>query len=290
MVLNFVVNQAMYLALARGDAAPLREALDVAAGDPRGLPVGELRPQPRRADARQALRGRARGGVRRVRPRPGAAALRPRAAPAAADDARRRRAPHPHALLLAFSLPGHAGAVLRRGDRHGARTSRSRAARACARRCSGRRSRTAASRPPRTRRALPPGRRRGGLGAGARQRRRPAPRPGLAAELDGAPDPPPPRVPGARLGRVHAARRRPTRRCSPTARTGTAARSSRCTRSRSEPLEARLDARATASRRPVDLFGDGRPRRRGDGDLPSRSSPTATAGSGCAARGSALPP
>ena len=67
MVLSFVVNQAMYLALARGDATPVREALESLPADPRGLPVGQLRPQPRRADARQALRRRAGRGVRRVR-------------------------------------------------------------------------------------------------------------------------------------------------------------------------------------------------------------------------------
>ena len=87
--------------------------------DPPRLPVGELRAQPRRADARQALRRRARGGVRRLRARRGAAAVRPRPAPAAADDARRRRAADPDGLQPDVLAAGHAGAVLRRGDRDG---------------------------------------------------------------------------------------------------------------------------------------------------------------------------
>ena len=96
------------------------------------------------------------------------------------------------------------------------RTSRSRAATRCARRCSGRPSRTAGSRPP-TSRGRPP------LADGpfgyrevnvAAQRRDP----GLAAELDRAADPPPARVPRAGLGRLVAAgagrpgRARPSRR------------------------------------------------------------------------------
>ena len=92
MLFSFTVNQAMYLALARESAAPLEQALAALPAIPPGLPVGELRAQPRRADARQALGRRARGGVRRLRPREGAAAVRPRPAPPAADDARRRRA------------------------------------------------------------------------------------------------------------------------------------------------------------------------------------------------------
>ena len=102
----------------RGRDAAARRAR-VAAGDPRGLPVGELRAQPRRAHARQALRGRARGGVRRVRARRGPAALRARPAAAPAGHARRRPAPHPARLLARLLAAGHAGALLRRGDRHG---------------------------------------------------------------------------------------------------------------------------------------------------------------------------
>ena len=54
-----------------------------------------------------------------LRPRQGHAALRPRPAPAAAADARRRPAPDPDGLQPAVLAARHAGAVLRRGDRHG---------------------------------------------------------------------------------------------------------------------------------------------------------------------------
>ena len=115
----FPVNQAMYLALARESAAPLAAALRGAAADPRRVPVGALRPQPRRADARQALRRGARGGLRRLRARAGAADVRARAAAAAAVDARRRPAADADGLL-AHVLPARdAGALLRRGDRDG---------------------------------------------------------------------------------------------------------------------------------------------------------------------------
>ena len=104
---------------ARQDAGPIAKALDGAAGDPARRPVGHLRPQPRRAHAGQAVRGREAGGVRRLRPGPRHAALRPRPAPTPADDARRRPAPHPDGLLPALLAARHPGAVLRRGDRHG---------------------------------------------------------------------------------------------------------------------------------------------------------------------------
>ncbi len=85
MLFAFTVNQAMYLAFARGEAAPIAEALRGAAAAARRLPVGPLRAQPRRADPRQAERGRAAGGLRGLRPGPRDAALRPRAAAAPAD-------------------------------------------------------------------------------------------------------------------------------------------------------------------------------------------------------------
>ena len=90
-----------------------------AAGDPARLPVGELRAQPRRADARQAVGLGARGGVRRLRSEEGASAVRPRAAPAPADDARRRPAAAADGLQPRVLAPRHAGAVLRRGARDG---------------------------------------------------------------------------------------------------------------------------------------------------------------------------
>ena len=59
------------------------------------------------------------GGVRRLRPGAGDAGLRPRAHAPAAADARRRPAAHPDGLQPAVLPAGHAGALLRRGDRHG---------------------------------------------------------------------------------------------------------------------------------------------------------------------------
>ena len=108
------------LALAR--AAGRRAARRGAPRDDRGLggmPVRELRPQPRRADPGQALEERTPGGLRRVRTRRGHAALRPRPPPPAPDDARRRPAADPDGLQPAVLPAGHAGAVLRRGDRDG---------------------------------------------------------------------------------------------------------------------------------------------------------------------------
>ena len=59
LVFNFHAMQAMYLALARQDATPLEEAMD-RLPDPRGLPVGDVRAQPRRAHPRPARRRSAR--------------------------------------------------------------------------------------------------------------------------------------------------------------------------------------------------------------------------------------
>ena len=70
---------------------------------------------------------RAPGGLRRVRPRRGHAALRPRAPPPAPVDARRRPAADPDGLQPAVLAAGDARAVLRRGDRHGREPRRSRA-------------------------------------------------------------------------------------------------------------------------------------------------------------------
>ena len=118
-----------------------RAALAALPADARRLPVGALRAQPRRAHARQAHRRRARGGVRRLRPRPGHAALRPRPAPAAADDARRRRsAGSGWSTRCCSRCPARRCCSTARRSAW-PRTWRSRAATACARRCSGRTSR-----------------------------------------------------------------------------------------------------------------------------------------------------
>ena len=106
-----------------------------------------------------------------------------------------------------------------------------------------------------------------------------APRPGLAAQLVRAPHPPPPGVARDRPRRLRARRGRATRRCSPTAATGRAARSSPSTTwpaaARGSDLRRRAD---DESRRLMDLFGR-RDRGRRAGRSRSTSSPTATAGS-----------
>ena len=119
MLFDFIGMQKLYLAMARGDARPLAKALDGATPAPPGVPVGHLRPQPRRADARQAHREGAGRGVRGVRARPRHADLRPRAPPTSAFDARRGPPPHPHGLQPAVLAARHPCAVLRRGDRDG---------------------------------------------------------------------------------------------------------------------------------------------------------------------------
>ena len=79
--------------------------------------------------------------------------------------------------------------------------------------------------------AVPAGGRRRGVGAGAGERRGAAAHRRIVPELDGAADPPPPRVPRARLGARAPCSTPATPRCSPIAPTGTGARSSPSTRS-----------------------------------------------------------
>ena len=98
---------------------PDRQGAAAATGARRDEPVGQLRAQPRRAHPRQAERRRAPGGFRRLRPRPGHAALRPRTAPTAPVHARRRRAADADGLLAGLLPAGHSGPLLRRGDRDG---------------------------------------------------------------------------------------------------------------------------------------------------------------------------
>ena len=190
-----------------GGADPRRPAR--AARDPRGLPVGPLRAQPRRADARQALRGRARRGVRRLRPRARVAAVRPWPAPASADDARQRHRSHPTCIQPAVLAAGNAGALLRRGDRHGREPRHPRPhERALADAVVGRRpERRLLGRRPDA--AAPAGGRRPGVRAGRGQRGRPAPRPRLDAQLARARHPHAQGVPRDRPRRVGGARRRP---------------------------------------------------------------------------------
>ena len=106
-------------ARARGGGAAGRGARGAAA-DPARLPVGALRPQPRRADARQALgRASARRCSRRSGPSPSmqmyGRGLRRRLPAMLGGDQRR----HAARLLADVLAARHAGAVLRRGDRDG---------------------------------------------------------------------------------------------------------------------------------------------------------------------------
>ena len=185
-------------------------ALRESPADPDRLPVGALRAQPRRAHARQALRGRARGGLRRAS---GPTSRCSSTGAGCAGGCRRCSTATSSAIRmvysLAFSLPGHAGAVLRRGDRDG-REPRDRGpperalADAVVRRAArrvlhrGRRGRAVPADRSRTSASGPP------PSTSPRQRRDA----GLAAELVRAADPAPARVPGARL--------RHARRCSTT--------------------------------------------------------------------------
>ena len=219
---------------------------------PRRLPVGALRAQPRRADARQAHR-----------------------APSA------RRSSPPSAPSRSMQLYGRG---LRRrlptmldGDERALRMVYCSCSRCPARRCCSTARRSAWARTSRSRAAMSVrapmqwsdepnggfsdrGRRgavppagRGRVRARARQRRRPAARPRLAAELVRAPDPPPARVPGARLRGAARCSTPASPRSSPTAATGTARRSSPCTTSPGHDVKTTLpleDGEAL-----VDLFG-----------------------------------
>ena len=114
------------------------------AGHPGQLPVGDLPAQPRRADARDGDRRGARLPVADLRqglPRPHQSRHPP--PPGAADGQRpaQDRADERAAAVDAR----HAGHLLRRRDRHGRQLLSSATATACARRCSGRATATAAS-------------------------------------------------------------------------------------------------------------------------------------------------
>ena len=119
LLFDFLAMQATYVALARGDARPIATSAAGAAGDPARGGVGDVPAQPRRAHAGQAVGRRAGGGLRRLRARPGHAAVRPGPAPSPADDARRRPTAAADGLQPAVRPARHADAVLRRGDRDG---------------------------------------------------------------------------------------------------------------------------------------------------------------------------
>ncbi len=107
MQFDFIGMQNVYLSLARGDARPLAEAM-------RRRPTLDVTSQwanfVRNHDELtldKLTDDRAAGGLRRVRPRPGHAALRAGPPATAADHARWRRAPHAARLLTGLLAAGH---------------------------------------------------------------------------------------------------------------------------------------------------------------------------------------
>ena len=130
---------------AAGAALPDHRDPGPDAGDPRRLPVGHLPAQPRRADPRDGHRRGARLHVRRVRQGPAHEAQRrhpPPAVPAARQRPPGRRAV-PRPAVLACRAARSCTTATRSAW---ATTSTSATATACARRCSGRPTATAASR------------------------------------------------------------------------------------------------------------------------------------------------
>ena len=175
MQFDFIGMQNIYLVPRPRRRPPDRQGASAATEARPDEPVGQLRAQPRRAHPRQAERRRAPRGLRRLRPRAGHAALRPRAAATAALHARRRPAANADGLLAAFSLPGlRSSSTARRSG--WPKTSTSQDDSPCARRCSGPAGDNGGFSKAQKRTAYPSPPRRP-LRAGARQRRRPAPRP-----------------------------------------------------------------------------------------------------------------
>ena len=139
MMFDFIGMQA-HVPRARAPGRPAAgQGAQGQAEDPSGLPVGDVRAQPRRADPRQALGRGAPGGLRRLRARARHADLRPRPQAPPADHAGRRSPPHPHGLQPPLQ-PSRARRRSTTARRSGwARTWRPRAGWRCARRCSGHR-------------------------------------------------------------------------------------------------------------------------------------------------------
>ena len=82
MQFAFLLNQNLWLSLAREEAEPLESMIRSLPDPPPDNALGHVPAQPRRAQPRQAHGAPARGGLRRFRARLGHAALRPRSAPA----------------------------------------------------------------------------------------------------------------------------------------------------------------------------------------------------------------
>ena len=118
MCFHFPVMPRLFMAIQMEDRHPDRGHPPADAGHPRQRPVGAVPAQPRRADAGDGHGGRPRLHVPRLRPGP-AGAHQPRHPPppgaADAEQPAQDRADERPAAVAA----GHAGALLRRRDRHG---------------------------------------------------------------------------------------------------------------------------------------------------------------------------
>ena len=151
MVLSFVINQAMYLSLARGDATPLREALAALPAIPEDCQWANFVRNHDELTLDKLAEDERDGGVRRVRARGGRFSS---TAAGCGGACRRWSAGTSAGSACSTASPSRSPAprccsTARRSA--WPRTSRSRAATACGRRCSGPRTATAASRRPRTR-------------------------------------------------------------------------------------------------------------------------------------------
>ena len=118
MAYHFPLMPRIYMAIAQEDRFPITDILRQTPGYPEQLPMGAVPAQPRRADARNGHRRRARLSVVDLRQR----SARPHQcrhppAPGAADG--QRPAQDRADELAAAVVSGHADHLLRRRDRHG---------------------------------------------------------------------------------------------------------------------------------------------------------------------------
>ena len=118
MNFHFPIMPRMFMAIQMEDRFPIIDILRADARRSPGVPVGDVPAQPRRADAGDGDRRRARLHVPRVRGRPGDAP-QPRHPPAPRAARRQRPAQDGAAQRPALLAAGHARPLLRRRDRHG---------------------------------------------------------------------------------------------------------------------------------------------------------------------------
>ena len=244
MRFSFTVNQAMYLALAREQSAPLEQALAALPAIP---PDSQWASFVRNHDelTLDKLSGeRTRGGIRRLRAEEElqlfGRGLRRRLPTMLGGDQQRIRMVY----SLMFSLPGTP--VLFPGEEIGMGENLAIEGRMSVRApmqwSAAPNGGFSAVEDPE---ALPPGDR-GGVRPRARQRVRATARPRLAAQLDGAADPATARVPRAQVGPLHRAVTARDRGVRPTAATGTTRRSWPCTTSPATTSRRGCRSRATA--------------------------------------------